>query len=331
MMKSRFRASALGVLALGSAAFVAGQHVVPALAQHGHHHEPQGGSSTPANPSGSTPGVRIGMHELHRAGGVPPGWRFGWPDGDAGKGREAFVKLECYQCHEVQGESFPPVAPDPTRRGPALTGMGGHHPAEYFAESILNPNAVIVDGAGHTGPDGRSIMPDYRDSLTLAEAIDLVAYLRSLGGHAHGHDRTETPAAREQIVGDYRLRLTYAAPGAGHGHGHHQGQAGHHHGAGGGGSAPAGHLMLFVDDTALGEPVPYLPITATIHADKAAPRVLRLVPMLGGKGFHYGADVTLPPTTTKITIALGRPTVRLMPTAAGRFARGAEVSFEWEK
>jgi hypothetical protein len=271
------------------------------------------------------------MHELHRAGGVPPGWRFAWPDGDAGKGREAFVKLECYQCHEVQGESFPPVAPDPTRRGPALTGMGGHHPAEYFAESILNPNAVIVDGAGHTGPDGRSIMPDYRDSLTLAETIDLVAYLRSLGGHAHGHDRTETPAAREQIVGDYRLRLTYAGPGAGHGHGHHQGQGGHHRGAGGGGGAPAGHLMLFVDDTALGEPVPYLPITATIHADKAAPRVLRLVPMLDDKGFHYGADVTLPPATTKITVALGKPTVRLMPTAAGRFARSAEVSFAWEK
>jgi hypothetical protein len=53
--------------------------------------------------------------------------------------------------------------------------------------------------------------------------------------------------------------------------------------------------------------------------------------MLGGKGFHYGADVTLPAATTKITVAIGKPTLRLMPAAADRFARGAEVSFEWGK
>ena len=29
-----------------------------------------------------------------------------------------------------------------------------------------------------------SIMPDFRDSLTLAETIDLVAFIRSLGGGA---------------------------------------------------------------------------------------------------------------------------------------------------
>jgi hypothetical protein len=330
MTRWPLRIGALGSLALVSVGLFAAPLVPPARAQHGH--GTGSGSPTPAKPAASgRPSVRISMDELHRAGGVPPGWRFAWPDGDAGKGREAFVKLECYQCHEIKGESFPPVEPDPTRRGPALTGIGGQHPAEYFAESILNPNAVILDGAGHTGPDGRSIMPDFRDSLTLAEAIDLVAYLRSLSGAAHHGHRSEAPAAREQVVGDYRVRLIYAAPGNGLGHEQHQGQGGHQHGAGGGGSAPPGHLMLFVDDAALGEPVPYLPITATIHADKATPRVLRLVPMLGDKGFHYGADVTLPPATTKITVALGRPTVRLMPTAGGRFARGTEVSFEWEK
>ena len=122
------------------------------------------------------------MEELHRGGGVPPGWRFSWPAGDAARGREVFAKLECYQCHEVKGETFPPVTPDPTRHGPELSGMGAHHPAEYFAESIINPNAVILLGPGHTGPDGLSIMPDFRDSLTLAETVDLVAFIRSLGG-----------------------------------------------------------------------------------------------------------------------------------------------------
>ena len=40
--------------------------------------------------------------------------------------------------------------------------------------------------------------------------------------------------------------------------------------------------------------------------------------MLGGKGFHYGANVTLPADTTKITVALGKPPLRLMPGPAAR-------------
>jgi cbb3-type cytochrome oxidase cytochrome c subunit len=78
--------------------------------------------------------------------------------------------------------------------GPDLSGMGSHHPAEYFAESIINPNRVIVDGPGYTGPDGRSRMPEYSDSLTIRQLVDLVAYLNSLksdnesmGHHHHGH------------------------------------------------------------------------------------------------------------------------------------------------
>jgi uncharacterized protein involved in high-affinity Fe2+ transport len=306
--------------------------VLPALGQH-RHEQGAAGASAPATPSESgTKSVRIGMEELHRGGGVPPGWRFSWPAGDAKKGREAFAKLECYQCHEVKGETFPPVVQDPTRRGPGLAGMGNHHPAEYFAESILNPNAVILTGPGHTGPDGLSIMPDYRDSLTLAETIDLVAYIRSLVGADHTHHHG-SPPEREQVVGDYRVRLVYAGGADHHAHHQHHGaaEAGAHHHGGGGAAAPAPHLMVFVSDTALGEPVPYLPISARIHADGAPPRVVRLNPMLGGKGFHYGADVAVPATTRKITIAIGKPSLRVMAAAAGRFARGVEVSFDWRK
>ena len=313
MRKALFHISALGVVVLVGAT---------AFAQHGHDHGAPGATAAPPA-AGAKGGVRVSMEELHRSGGVPPGWRFSWPDGDAKKGREAFAKLECYQCHEVKGESFPPVTPDPTRRGPALAGMGGHHPAEYFAEAIINPNAVIVTGPGHTGADGLSIMPDFRDSLTLAETIDLVAYIRSLTGGDHAHHHAEAAAERERVAGDSRVRLAYAGPGGG-------GQ-GHDHQHGGGAAAPGAHLMVFVSDATLGEPVPYLPVTATIHAGGAAPRVVRLSPMLGGRGFHYGADVTLPSATTKITVAIGRPMLRLMPVAAARFGRGAEVSFEWGK
>jgi mono/diheme cytochrome c family protein len=45
---------------------------------------------------------------------------------------------------------------------------------------VINPNAVIVEAPGYTGPDGRSIMPSYADRLTVPELLDLVAYLRTL-------------------------------------------------------------------------------------------------------------------------------------------------------
>ncbi|PWU22812.1 MAG: hypothetical protein C5B48_09695 [Candidatus Rokuibacteriota bacterium] len=125
----------------------------------------------------SEPGqVRMSMEELHEHGGVPQGWIFAPPDGDPVHGRDVFVKLGCYACHRVRGEKFPA----PGGPGPDLTGVGHHHPAGYVLESILNPNAVIVEGRGYTGPDGKSIMPDYRGQLSVTDLIDLVAYVKSL-------------------------------------------------------------------------------------------------------------------------------------------------------
>jgi hypothetical protein len=37
--------------------------------------------------------------------------------------------------------------------------MGSHHPATHFMEAILSPNAVIVAGSGHTGPDWEASLP----------------------------------------------------------------------------------------------------------------------------------------------------------------------------
>lgn len=144
--------------------------------------------ATPARHAGHVHGVSdvhapvtVTMEELHEQGGVPAGWSFTLPDGDAERGRRLFARLECFRCHEVTGESFPP----PSGAGPPLTGMGAHHPPGYLAESILNPNAVIVEGPGYLGPDGRSTMPDYPDSLSVSGLIDLVAYLRTLVSHEH--------------------------------------------------------------------------------------------------------------------------------------------------
>jgi mono/diheme cytochrome c family protein len=131
--------------------------------------------------------IRITMEDLHKQGGTPKRWKFLVPPGDATRGREVFVGLECFACHEVKGEQFPQASKTPPGSGPDLSGMGIHHPAEYFAESIINPNRVIVLGPGHTGADSLSKMPDYSDSLSIRQLVDLVAYLKSLAGSGE-HD-----------------------------------------------------------------------------------------------------------------------------------------------
>jgi len=126
------------------------------------------------------------MNALHQAGGVPSGWKLTPPAGDVGAGRAAFVDLGCPSCHRVDGESF--SAKPGGGVGPDLTGMGAHHPPGYFAEAIMNPDAVLIEGPGYIGPDGHSVMPDYPD-VTVQQLGDMVAYLASLktGGAHAGH------------------------------------------------------------------------------------------------------------------------------------------------
>jgi mono/diheme cytochrome c family protein len=84
--------------------------------------------------------IRATMDQLHAQGGVPRNWKFLMPPGNATEGRKVFVAMECFACHEVRGEQFPDTSKTPRGVGPDLTGMGAHHPAEYFAESVVNPN-----------------------------------------------------------------------------------------------------------------------------------------------------------------------------------------------
>src|SRR5262245_14330989 len=168
------------VLGVGAIALVVAAAGTRSAAQHppGHVQAPASTQAPATAPVAGGP-RRVSEDELHRHGGVPRGWKFAVPPGDAARGRELFRELECYKCHEIKTEKFPAPA-DGKYTGPELTGMGQIHPAEYIAESILFPNAVIVDEPGHTGPDGLSTMPSYADTLSLAQWIDLVAFLKSL-------------------------------------------------------------------------------------------------------------------------------------------------------
>ena len=104
----------------------------------------------------------------------------------------------------------------------------------------------------------------------------------------------------------YRVRLDYHAQGA-----------------------RPGHVMVFVTDRQTGEPVPYLPVSVTLHTPQGAPRRVALAPMTSDQGFHYGADVGVPDTTQKVTVSLGRPTIRAMAPDAARTVAPQELSFDW--
>ena len=302
--------------------------------QHGgeHQHGQAPASQTPTSPSqnitlpasvatGTTAPRRATMQELHEMGGVPRGWKFTLPSGgDAARGREVFVNLECYKCHTVDGESFPEVKGDTKYVGPDLGGMGSHHPAEYFAESVLSPNAVIVTGSGFTGPDGLSIMPSFADSLSVTQLLDLVAYLKTLTGGGD-HDHHHAASAREAMAGPYRIRLVYAA--GGHDDHHH----GHDHRATG---KASGHLMAFIVDRESDEPLPYLPVTAMIQGVGKSARTIQLLPMVGGRGFHYGADIALPADTRKVTLAIGATTMAVMGANAERYKKPTSAVFDWQ-
>lgn len=104
----------------------------------------------------------------------PRGWRFAMPKGDPAKGRAVFEKFECYYCHEVHGEEFP----SPVENAPELSQMGGAHPVEFFAESVMNPNAVVPKA--YREADGKSPMTSFAGKMTVQELIDVSAYVASL-------------------------------------------------------------------------------------------------------------------------------------------------------
>jgi hypothetical protein len=303
------------LLAIAAALLVAAAGVGEPAHGQGH----AGHGAAPAAPGApATPGTRITMDALHAAGGVPPGWRFTLPPGDPAAGRQVYVDLKCYACHAIKGEQFPLKPGETATAGPDLTGMGQYHPTEYLVESLVNPSAVVIDGPGYVGGDGRSIMPA-TPAMTLAQLIDLVAYLKSQGGDAgHAHDQP-----LEQTAGGYRVRLAFL-PIAAEGHGDHA----HQHGAG----APAGkgRLAAFIADAASGQAIPYAPVTARIEAAGTPARTVKLAPAFGAAGFHYIADVTLPAGTRKVTVSVGPAALKVGAGAPAQLTRAQTIVFDWK-
>ncbi|HHT9125536.1 MAG TPA: c-type cytochrome [Candidatus Brocadiia bacterium] len=91
-------------------------------------------------------------------------------------GFDVFNEMKCWQCHKAPGFEDK----EPEKSAPDLHGVAAMQDAEYFYDSIVFPNKVIVKGEGYVGEDGRSIMPEFHDSLTLRQLYSLIAFLQTL-------------------------------------------------------------------------------------------------------------------------------------------------------
>lgn len=110
-------------------------------------------------------------------------FRFPILNGDIERGQEAFVKLECHQCHVVDGVDLPNYS-----GRPLTVELGGEL---YFAKSygdlvtsIINPDHVIsqdyLDQLPRAVRRQTTSSPMYlKEDMLVTELIDIVAFLNS--------------------------------------------------------------------------------------------------------------------------------------------------------
>ena len=106
---------------------------------------------------------------------------FRLPDGDASRGREAFIYMQCNQCHTVVGEQFADIP----LADPPYVELGGRvsHVKTYgeLVTSIINPSHKLADGYAEdiVSEDVKSNMYIYNSHMTVQELIDLVMFLQT--------------------------------------------------------------------------------------------------------------------------------------------------------
>ena len=110
--------------------------------------------------------------------GSKSGRGFHLPDGNVDQGRMAFVQLGCNQCHSVNGVELA----KPKVTSPVQVVLGGDvlrvKTYGQLVTSIINPDHVVSGQYREKlGDSGR--MPDFRNTMTVTQMIDIVAFLHS--------------------------------------------------------------------------------------------------------------------------------------------------------
>ena len=112
----------------------------------------------------------------------------------AAAGQGLYQTLGCASCHGANGEGG---------RGPALIGVFGKQSQiqggqtvrvdeAYLRESIINPQAKIVAGFG-------PIMPTFQGQVSEDQLVQMIAYLKSLGGGSQLPTTAPSPAAQSAM------------------------------------------------------------------------------------------------------------------------------------
>lgn len=106
---------------------------------------------------------------------------FSLPPGDAQRGQQMFVQLQCTACHTIAGMELP----DPEEIFEVSVRLGGEvNQVKTYADlvtSIIHPSHKIVTQYPKqlAAEDGVSKMPIYNDLMTVTDLIDIVTFLES--------------------------------------------------------------------------------------------------------------------------------------------------------
>lgn len=104
------------------------------------------------------------------------------PEGDVVRGEQLFVEYNCHSCHTIPDKEFP----EPEFDAPFRLPIGGKvyrvRNSGELMTAVINPDHVIsgryrtlLEQSGREA--GLSPMPDFSQQMTVAELIDLVAFL----------------------------------------------------------------------------------------------------------------------------------------------------------
>lgn len=114
-------------------------------------------------------------------GGIVPTQEIVLPEGNAARGQDAFVALECTACHTVSGTELDA----PEEIGPVTVALGGRvskvKSYNELVTSVINPSHRLARNPfkQQIEEDGESIMPIYGDVMTVTQLVDIVAFLES--------------------------------------------------------------------------------------------------------------------------------------------------------
>lgn len=106
---------------------------------------------------------------------------FTLPEGNAIRGQEAFVYLQCHSCHTIAGIELPQ---EPHQAEPPYVELGGPvtrvKTYGQLVTAIINPSHKLASGypTEEVSEDGESKMPVYNGVMTVQELIDIVSFLQ---------------------------------------------------------------------------------------------------------------------------------------------------------